>query len=794
MARYYYHVTVRHDGLGKHRVIRGVDSELVEAAAAAQQFAWNEHYARKIEIAERRRERDERKKELEDNLSEAEERTSEAQTALNELRGIMAATLRLDDRVDWERLKQHEPFPPRPLPRPYYPMPTEPQPDESRYRPHLGLIDKFFRSSAEKKQATARAIFEADCAKWREQVANVEATNQSIYEASLREAEDWRRRAIAYEEARTKQNAAVDRRRVDYQALSSDAILDYCDVVLSQSKYPECVPQNFELDYRPTAKTLVVDYQLPAPEDLPRLEDVKYVKSKDEFVESEMSKRQFEQFYEEVVCQVVIRTLHELFEADVVRALDAVVLNSTVRARNPGTGHVETRCILSVRANRADFLGINLRQVEPRACLDSLGGVAGAKLAELRAITPLDAVDRSEDRFAGATDLGGEGAAGLGEWQELVRTLNTPQDIRFLPVGSLARVLGFPAAEKFSMELSRDFSSAVFGRGFAIEPDAGRCAAAYRATDEIALFRPFSLAVTGAYPGAAALLQLCVMIATADEQPTEAELKVARDFILRNVTLTPSEQQRLAALEQVLCRKPELARRSLARLAKRLPVEQRQAIGEVLVCVAGADGRITSSEWAALDRACKALDLPADALEEILRRLGATFEEPTMQEAEPGERGEAIPAAETRPGMTAPAFALDMARVAAISHETAEVVGLLAKVMSEDDRPAIMKPTRAVAAPAAAPISPASPPHPLAAQFPSWLGSLTPKYQSIAARIVARPSWSRGEFQQLAAEFMLMPLGVCDALNEWADEHLGDFLVEGDDPVTVNQSILPKQP
>ena len=61
-------------------------------------------------------------------------------------------------------------------------------------------------------------------------------------------------------------------------------------------------------------------------------------------------------------------------------------------------------------------------------------------------------------------------------------------------------------------------------------------------------------------------------------------------------------------------------------------------------------------------------------------------------------------------------------------------------------------------------------------------------------RIVARPTWTRTEFQQLAAEFKLMPLGVFDALNEWADEQLGDFLLDGDDPVTVNASILPKQP
>ena len=63
--------------------------------------------------------------------------------------------------------------------------------------------------------------------------------------------------------------------------------------------------------------------------------------------------------------------------------------------------------------------------------------------------------------------------------------------------------------------------------------------------------------------------------------------------------------------------------------------------------------------------------------------------------------------------------------------------------------------------------------------------SLYPKHSESAH------PWS---YQQLAAEFKLMPLGVIDALNEWADEQLGDFLLDGDDPVKVNASIIPKLP
>jgi tellurite resistance protein len=740
-------------------------------------------------VAERRRERDERKQELEDSLREAEVRTREAQDALEELRDILAATLRVDDRIDWDKLKQHQPFSqPQPQERPYLPIPQEPQPDESRYRPQLGLIDKFLRSSAEKKKQAAQAFFQADHVKWQERVASIQATNQRIYEANARELEDWQRRAAAYEEARGKHNAAIEHRRADYQALNPEAILDYCDLVLSESKYPEGCPQNFELDYRQATKTLIVEYQLPAPTELPRLEEVKFVRSKSTFVEAELTKRQSEQLYEAVVCQTAIRTLHELFEADVVRAVDFVVFNGMVRAVNPGTGNVETRCVMSVRAGRAAFSEINLRQVEARACFDLLGGVAGAKLADLRGVTPLSALNREEDRFSHAEDIGGKGGTELDEWQELVKDISEPTDAHFLKLGSVAALIGFPSQKKYSVSLSRELAQAVRSRSLAIEPDAGFGGPSYRADDEVVLFRPLSDGVTAAYVGASALLHFCVMIAAADEHPTEAELEVARNFINKNSTLTPHERQRLQFLEQLLCRNPHLAKRPLTRLAKRLPVEQRQMVGEVLVCVAGADGIISSSEWAALDRACKTLELAPSALEDILHRLGATFEEPTVQEAAPGQPGEPLPARTTAPSAPiAPAFKLDMARVAAISNETAQVIGLLSAVMREEDAKPASRP-----APAIAPATTIQPQHAPPTQTPAWLATLHTKYQPIAARIVAKPTWTRTEFQQLAAEFKLMPLGVSDALNEWADEHLGDFLLEGEDPITVNTSIITK--
>lgn len=778
-GRSYYHIAIQHSGLNKHRVIRGNDKYLIEAAAATQQRAWAEQYARKVEVDDRRRERDDKLQKIEDNLREADKRTAEAQAWLGVLRGVLDATLRVDDRVNWESLMQPPFSQLKPREREFLQLLPEPVFDPEGWKKRRSFVAALLPFLEKRAEAAANAEFVGEYVKWRNRTEAAEATNNKIYAENVRNFEDWQRRRTAYEQARSSHNASIEQARTAYQEMHPDGILNYCDLVLSRSQYADCFPKEFELDYRGSAKTLVVQYQLPTPEELPRLESVKFTKTKGTFVETELTMRDFENLYSDVVFQVALRTIHELFEADVVRALDAVIFNGIVHALNAGTGNKEDKCILTVRANRSDFDTINLRNVKSRPCFKSLGGVAEPQMLDCRAVKPLGTIDRSEDRFAAAQDVTNDGSEGLDEWHELARSVADPQEIRFLPLGTVASLLGFPAQEKFSVSVSRALAEAVATRGRAIEPDARYGAASYRKDDEIALFRPLETPVTSAYPGAAALLQLCVMIAAADEHPTEEELDVARNFIRKNTVLTSQEQQRLLVLERYLCRNPETATRSLSRLAKRLPPAQRQLVGEVLVCVAGVDGVISSTEWLALERACKILELSQSALEEILKKLGANFDEPIIQVAEPSALGE--PISGMPPTQTAPSFTLDMARVAAISHETSEVISLLSAVMSEEEPKSIPKPL-------------APPPPDESSDTPPWLDTLETKYRAIAARIVGKSVWSRTEFYQLSAEFKLMPLGVVDALNEWSDEHLGDFLLEGDDPISINSSILPTQP
>ena len=445
---------------------------------------------------------------------------------------------------------------------------------------------------------------------------------------------------------------------------------------------------------------------------------------------------------------------------------------------------------MSVRTLRSEFQEVNLRNVQPRACFDTLGGTAGKKLSDLKKITPYTTIDFSNERFSAAENLNEQLSSALDEWQELVKSLADQTSTRFLRVDSLATLVGFPKAERYSATLSRELSGAIAARGYAIEPDARFGAPPYKATDEIAIFRPINSKVTASYVGAAALLQLCVMIAAADDQIEELEMKVAHDFIAQNASLDAGDLQRLAVLEILLCRNPDMSKRSLKRFAKRLSIKQRELIGEVLVYVAGADGKITSGEWAALDRSFKALDLPTSALDDTLNKLGAHFEEPIIQEAETGLPGEKIPDVASNTTATARhEFTIDMSKVAKISHETSEVIGILSAVMCEDENGANPTSTTQSIPVAVAPSGMPS----LQEDGANRFNNLNATYQPIIARLITKANWSQSEFNQVSSEFKLMPLAVFDALNEWSDEHLGDFLLDGEDPIKVNRELLPKE-
>ena len=177
---------------------------------------------------------------------------------------------------------------------------------------------------------------------------------------------------------------------------------------MSDSDYPDYFPQDFELEFNPTNKVLIVSYTLPGLERLPRVKEVKYVQSKDELVETYLIDSAHHQLYDEVIYQVSLRTIHELFDADVSDVLEMVVFNGWVESIDSAKGKKVNACIVSLQANKKEFLEINLENVDPKACFKSLKGIGSSKLSSLTPIAPIIDISREDKRFISAYEVANE--------------------------------------------------------------------------------------------------------------------------------------------------------------------------------------------------------------------------------------------------------------------------------------------------------------------------------------------------------------------------------------------------
>jgi restriction system protein len=400
-----YRLELWHDGLKKHRVIRGNDAAIVERKARLQANDWSEKWATAQDREALRQERTQKKEHQESQRALAAERTAEAQAALATLENILAHTLGVNDAIDWENLKDRTDFPERVPKLELESNPPPAEPDPAGYKPDITFLDRLFSSRRERKVADAARRYETARAAWQKQMDHRAEDQRSREKQLAADVLEWERRRNVFLSAQADSSAAVDRKREAYEVRDPEAILDYCDLVLSSSEYPEWMPKEWDLDHNPENGILVVEYSLPALDQIPRMSEVRYVQSRDEFTEKVLPDAQLRTLYDVVVYQIVLRTVHELLEADTVGALEAVVFNGRVTSVDPRTGHETTACILSLQAPKTEFVAINLAQVDPKACFKALKGVGSSKLHSLTPVAPIVQMRRDDGRFVSAREV-----------------------------------------------------------------------------------------------------------------------------------------------------------------------------------------------------------------------------------------------------------------------------------------------------------------------------------------------------------------------------------------------------
>jgi restriction system protein len=393
MASNSYWIDVNHEGLHVYRRITGRDRYVVETKAAAQKAAWNEKWAR-MQQRERALFTKEQKKDS------AARRTQKAVEALTDIDNTLLKALELEILFNWDQLKDRTRFNnPSPSQSAKLAHPDEPSPDSQEYLPNLNLLDRLISSWKQKKVEAARMHFESDLANWKSQVAKVDLQNVKA-EADYKEnVKKWESDKNAFKAAQEAHNSEIDTHKASYLEKSPDSVVDYCDFVLSNSEYPDSFPKSWQLEYNPETRLLLVEYSLPNMDALPKLKEVKFIATKDEFTESSLSESAFEKMYDALLYKITLRSLHELIIADIADAIDSVVFNGWVRAIDASTGKEINGCILSIQVMKQEFGEINLAKVDPKACFKKLKGIGSSKLAALVPVRPILQLDTKDERF-----------------------------------------------------------------------------------------------------------------------------------------------------------------------------------------------------------------------------------------------------------------------------------------------------------------------------------------------------------------------------------------------------------
>ena len=404
-----WEIEVSHAGLNKYRHIRGSDQHVVEQKAAAQRLVWDEMWDKKQAAEKKRAEKERLLQNREQKKKYADQRTSEATTILDSLENTLKHTLKIDDTINWESLKDKAKFKVSPPNKPeLIQIPNGPIKDAAKYHPKISIVDKIFSSRKKHKLQEAAKTFIEDNNNWMGKKSKIEKDNEIRKNKYHELYKEWEQKQAKYYQIQEKYNESIDIKKKEYFDKSPESIYEYCDLVLTNSDYPDFFPKEFNIDYNPENKIFIVDYSLPSLDDIPTLKEVKYIQTKDEYKESFLSSPALNQLYDRLIYQVALRTIHELFEADVVDALQSIVFNGWVESTDKGTGKKVTACILTVQANKEEFIQINLEHVDPKICFKNLKGVGSSKLHSLTPVAPILQIDKEDKRFVSSYNVADE--------------------------------------------------------------------------------------------------------------------------------------------------------------------------------------------------------------------------------------------------------------------------------------------------------------------------------------------------------------------------------------------------
>ena len=279
-----HYIDVEHAGLAKFRRISGSDPFVVKRRAEEQVRQWERQWQRQqaTELAKEKRlqrafDRNKRK-EL------AVSQTEELRTAIEEFRQILKPERRFSRGQVGPLLADRSAFnEPPPVPPDYEAYPLEPKLDDEKFRPSIPVLYYLIPFLKRKRIRRATDLWRIEHAEWEDALSEIEAQNNDRYAEHEKSMQEWSEREQAFKASQVELNSRLKELQQRHLDKDPDAIVEFTDLILSRSQYPDCFPKNWEIGFDGATGVMVVDYDLPDVAQLPKFGAVRYIQARNAF-------------------------------------------------------------------------------------------------------------------------------------------------------------------------------------------------------------------------------------------------------------------------------------------------------------------------------------------------------------------------------------------------------------------------------------------------------------------------------------------------------------------------------
>ncbi len=187
---------------------------------------------------------------------------------------------------------------------------------------------------------------------------------------------------------------------------------------------------------------LIIEYLLPSFMQFPKVKEIRYLKTKNQYREINFSKRELSNIYEDILYRIVLDLLNKSFKNDLVGSIESIVFNGWTNSINRATGLYDKICILSIFCEKKEFMKINLPNVDPKECFKNMKGVSASKITNSVAIKPIISIERKDNRFVPSKEVQISSSTNLAlmDWEDFEHLIREIFELEFRINGGEVKV------------------------------------------------------------------------------------------------------------------------------------------------------------------------------------------------------------------------------------------------------------------------------------------------------------------------------------------------------------------